>query len=966
MADALDLGRVIRREALLDRLRWAQPQLILLVAPAGFGKSTLARQFVEDQDAVALCNCANLSDELDFARRIVSALAEEEPTASASLSQRQLLLGDDSINPAERVAIAAAAWRGQARVSTFVFENAEQLADAPGIRDFFIRLLAERPESRTVVVCSRASLRIHLSRFAAPHRIVTLRADDLAFDRRDLDELFAPVLSPLTLDRIFATSQGWPIAVFLLARFGLEGRLDGLVERLGDVAFEELHEYLADEVLASLPQPVLDALIAAAVIPNATPEDVVRATGNAQAGALLSEFGRNSPFVRLTADDQFAIHPLVAGSLTQGLSSRDAMLAATARAYEREGNNLRAAELHLARPNQEEAARTLEAVPVGEDRAPSMRYSRVLSSIDRSLVRRYPTLWSCNALLQTFSTDCRQLLEETAFLWDVLPRETPVRQRYYVLITRVLMLNYLGRFDEALELIESLAPRAAIPEAPTLPEHGFALYLRATILARMGQLEEAERDLRLMLPLAEMDVMVSGAYMLLGAEVARVRGDFQSERELLGRSLEFARRSELSNFVAFRLAESVFGAWLAGDDHEYERYAAELERLVDDYAIRGFAFFSACVRGRTDDAPREVDLVRWILCGHLVAAGNATDHAEALRHARAADAVAKSYANPFLRALAALELGELAQGRERSAAYERAREFAGQAGSHAFSEAVAGAIGEREDVGMLGAFVARLRAGRGITGARIEVGLLDATVRMAGEEVRLGDRELSLALALAQRPEGLSRLALFEMLWPDRDEDAAANALNVCLHRLRTRLGDEAAIVRTGGGLRLGDGARVDLWDLERRLAGFRSRELAGDDEFDELKVLYRSLRCERPARVREWDWFEPVERYICELRNDVALRLGRYAVRTGKGQEALTLAREMIAHDACDEPAREVAIQAYLMLGDRSAALQQYRQYRAVLMEELRCEPSPGIAALVGIEPASAERSQAQQRRMG
>jgi ATP/maltotriose-dependent transcriptional regulator MalT len=121
MTGAVDFGREIPRNALLDRLRKAKPRIIALVAPAGFGKSTLARQIMEHHEGVAICDCARLVDDLDFARRIISTLADEDPERSATLSQRQLLLGDDSASPEARVAIAMAAWRDRARSSIFVF-----------------------------------------------------------------------------------------------------------------------------------------------------------------------------------------------------------------------------------------------------------------------------------------------------------------------------------------------------------------------------------------------------------------------------------------------------------------------------------------------------------------------------------------------------------------------------------------------------------------------------------------------------------------------------------------------------------------------------------------------------------------------------------------------------------------------------------------------------------------------------
>ena len=649
MAEVADLGNHVQRTRLLERLRRLRPQIVALVAPAGFGKSTLARQFVEGQDAFAICDCANVADDLDFARRIIPALADEQPERGAALSQRELLIGDGAMSSGEGVALALAAWRSTTRPATFVFEDAEHIAHSPSAREFLTRLLAERPKQRTVMLCSRESLRVHLSRFAPPHEIVTLRADDLAFSRAEVEEILRPLeLDAAIVGRIVEISQGWPIPVLFLARLAYEDRHEALLERLGDVAFEELYEYLADQVLAGLPPALVAVLSAAASIPNATGDDVMLATGDSSAAKSIEDFARSSPFVHRSPEGGFVVHPLMRAILIENAGPRrDALLAATAEEYDRRKDHLRAAELHLARPDQEAAARSLEAVPVGEDRAPSMRYSRMVSSLDRSVVRRYPTLWSCAALLQTFSADTAQLLEETGTLWATLPPDTPLYKKYYVIATRTLLLTYLGMFDEALKLLESVGPRQSIPNPPTDVAQGYALYLRATVLSRLGRLDEAENDLELAWPLIEsMDIMASASLMVRAVEIERVRGNIGEARELLARSLDYAQRSELSNFVAYRLAEATFGEWFVGDDESAARYAEKLERTVEGDGIRGFRYFTDCVRGRANESePRGVDLLRWVLCGRLVACVTASEPARALEHALAAREVGKRSCN---------------------------------------------------------------------------------------------------------------------------------------------------------------------------------------------------------------------------------------------------------------------------------------------------------------------------------
>ncbi len=688
------------------------------------------------------------------------------------------------------------------------------------------------------------------------------------------------------------------------------------------------------------------------MFPSATREDLIAATGDERAAATLSEFARSSPFVRVGDNGTFVVHPLMRAMLVENqLARRDALLARAADAFDAAGGHLRAAELHLARSDHEAAARSLELVPVGDYRAPEMRYSRMVSSLDRSIVRRYPTLWCCSALLQTFSIESEQLLEETVQLWASLPPDTPLHTRYYVLATHALLLTYLGRFDEALATIDAAAPRDAIPEVPTLREHGYVVYLRGTILGRMGRIEEAERELRAGWPLVEsMDAMASAALVIAATEIESVRGNVERERELLSRSLDYARNAELSNFESFRLAELVVTCWLQADESGYARYADELERVVERHGIRGFRFFTACV-GRRASEPAGPDLIRWIVWGHILAAGNGDASEAALLHARAARDAARNYPNPYLCALASLTVAELGTGAERAAAYAEARAFAARSGSDTFAKAVSLVAARDDTPTMLSPFLHRLRTRRPSSPVpRLEVSVLTGSVRVRGKLAKLGDRELELVLALARRRRASSRDELVAMLWPDRDDEAAANSLKVYVHRARQHLGDDGAIERTRDGLRLCEEAIVDIWEIERAVADRRSCEIGDDDDCSAVRALYERLGAERPSRFSAWEWFDRVERRVQELRCELGQRLARYALARGRTQETLRVADEMIAYDACHEVAHELSIVAHLTEGNRAAALLRYRRYRDVLLAELQCDPSPSISALLEI----------------
>jgi DNA-binding SARP family transcriptional activator len=201
---------------------------------------------------------------------------------------------------------------------------------------------------------------------------------------------------------------------------------------------------------------------------------------------------------------------------------------------------------------------------------------------------------------------------------------------------------------------------------------------------------------------------------------------------------------------------------------------------------------------------------------------------------------------------------------------------------------------------------------------------------------------------LARRPEALTRDRLVDLLWPDHDVELARNALKVYLHRLSRRLGDEAAVVRERDGLRLADDVGVDVWEIERTLAARGARAIRTEADRETLTALHRRLRVTFTPRGRGWEWFEQTKRAIDDLRCDLARQLARDALENGRLGDALRLADEMIACDPCDETAREIAVAAHLAQGDRAAALRHYRQYRTVLYEELQCEPSPALTALL------------------
>lgn len=909
----------IVREATLARLRRVRPVILTVSAPAGFGKTTLIRQYLGVDFAAARCDCVGVRDGRDLARRIFPHLAAE--------------LEDGARPLAERLRDALAAWERDPRPAVF-FEGADSIMASASALEFLTQLLERRNPGMQIVLASRQPLRLKFTRYAALTDIVLLRAEDIAFDRDDLREAFRGVVDDsATLDRIARACCGWPTAVSLFKRFAQDGRLIEEFDRVERLAAEELHDYIADEIMPSFSASQRAALFVCSALPHATAPEVAIVAPDAPAADDLADLAKDSPFLERSANDgTFIVHPLIAAHVLEHQEGqRNAALRRVAGAAEQARSFERAAELWLAAGDQVLAARALARHDILGDAAPSATYRGVLSRIDTALVQRHPSLWGVSALARIYCVNAQELLDEADALARTIGPEASPADQYFIFVFRTLLMAYLGRAREALPGAEVFLPQS--------------LYLRGFLHARLGQLGAGEDDLNRALSLAgDVDVVAAAILLSLATDIARARGE-RAEWQFIERSLAHARMTGLPNIVALTLAQGVFGSFFSGDGSQVAQYALELDPFVQG-GVRNFAYVAASAQNRAVE-PTLDDLPEFVVYGRLIAIAHTRDENERIRYAHSAFSYAKRVGMPFLIVLAAIAVATCDEASSQAHLAIAMRE-AQLVESEPLAAAVLAVVERRNDCGMLNPFIAQLLRGRFDSQAPIAVDVASAGVRVDGEAVALGGRELELLVAIAQRKTPTSRSQLALMLWPDLDEAAGRNALGVCLHRLRTRLRRKDAIEREGDGYRLHAHADVDLWMFERLDAHAHSAGALRERDRTALERLWSNVRQHQPHRMEHWEWFKPVARRIADARVQLGHRLADDALERDDPRAALQYAQDAIACDTCDERARELAIRAHLAMSDRAAALREYRHYRDALRDDLGVEPSAAISALV------------------
>jgi ATP/maltotriose-dependent transcriptional regulator MalT/DNA-binding SARP family transcriptional activator len=323
--------------ALLDRF---ERRLITIVAPAGFGKTTLLAQAVGENillpqgtDVWLSCEPAD-ADGTSLLAGIAAALgtAVADPGAPAA--------GPDPAGPDDGPAhrrsldrIVAAVWsRSPVRVA-LVFDDVHEIpAGSPGAA-VLDDLIAALPENGHVVLAGRATPPVRTGRLLAEDRALLLSADDLLLTRGERAELAALLgVAVGVLDGC----GGWPALARLTAVTGRSG-----AER-----------YVWEEVLEGLKPEARVVLATLAAVGGADPE---LASAALDEPVDLAELLDDVPLVaqRATAHGRWYVphdlwHPFVERAIAPELATAARRRASAV--LRRRGDLRRAGELLLSDP----------------------------------------------------------------------------------------------------------------------------------------------------------------------------------------------------------------------------------------------------------------------------------------------------------------------------------------------------------------------------------------------------------------------------------------------------------------------------------------------------------------------------------------------------------------------------------------------------------------------------------------
>lgn len=322
----------VRRHRILERLgSGRRPKLVLIHAPAGYGKSTLAAQWGEalTRDGLKGAWLAIDSDDNNvvwFLAHLIEAIRRTMPDLADALQQEF----DGHVDNAQQYVLNALIDRLHCDKETLVLvlDDWHRVDDTETAKALAY-LLENSCHHLHLIVASRTHTGLPLSTLRVQGELVEIDATHLRFDTAESQAMLVDQcglhLSAANVAELEECTDGWAAAL-QLASLTLREQADpaALIAHLSG-RNEALGEYLAANVLDSLEPDLLDFLLATCITKQICSGLATALTGNRGSRSLLEEIEKRDLFLRRTDAEGtwFEYHHLFAEYLLHRLG-RDA------------------------------------------------------------------------------------------------------------------------------------------------------------------------------------------------------------------------------------------------------------------------------------------------------------------------------------------------------------------------------------------------------------------------------------------------------------------------------------------------------------------------------------------------------------------------------------------------------------------------------------------------------------------
>lgn len=316
---------VVRRSILFEKLNEGlDRKLILISAPAGYGKSTLVSDWINQYKILTVWYSIDKRDNdiVEFLSSLIQGI--QTIYKDIGIGAIELLKSPQNINYENIVELLI---NDILKINNDLFLVLDDfhLIETKEIFNIISFILEHIPEKFHIVISTRSDPSFPLARLRSQNELVELRSSDLNFSINDINTLFNKNLKlDLSIDDVYlleSKTEGW-IAGLQLTALTIQGR-DNISDYLKKMAGNNRYimDYLIEEVLSNQTEEIKHFLLKTSILEKFTASlcNEILKIDNSQ--ILLESFEKENMFIIPLDNDKkwFRYHHLFADLLKQRL-----------------------------------------------------------------------------------------------------------------------------------------------------------------------------------------------------------------------------------------------------------------------------------------------------------------------------------------------------------------------------------------------------------------------------------------------------------------------------------------------------------------------------------------------------------------------------------------------------------------------------------------------------------------------
>ncbi|MHA2939692.1 HTH-type transcriptional regulator MalT [Vibrio sp. RC27] len=304
----------ILRSSLLEKLASSKQKVIFLQAPAGYGKSSLIAQWLNDKNYIGWLSLDQLDNDptrftLHLSNAINQALKDESISATSSDLASPIRYMSTLIEQLDEKISSH-------NLNAYLVIDNYQHIDHPEINNALKFLLNNQPKAFTIVVLSRTIPNVGIANLRARQNLLELTREHLCFSKQEVQAFvqyhFDAELTQEQLTALEHYSAGWPCALQLLAmqsQYQLESFLRFFIPH-SPFPFTYIWDYFTEEVYEPLRTDIKQFLLKTSIVDVFNQELAQAIVPDLNSTEIMAYIARNELFITSLDHGWYRYHPL--------------------------------------------------------------------------------------------------------------------------------------------------------------------------------------------------------------------------------------------------------------------------------------------------------------------------------------------------------------------------------------------------------------------------------------------------------------------------------------------------------------------------------------------------------------------------------------------------------------------------------------------------------------------------------